>query len=63
MLAEDLGGVGIDRDDPPAMPLHVSRNGVGVLRRCGACSDNRDGGIRGEDLFDDIVDVGHGLLP
>ena len=54
--------MGIDRDDPRAVPLHVSRNGVGGLGRCGACSDNRDGGIRGEDLFDDVIGVGHDFL-
>jgi hypothetical protein len=36
---------------------------VGGLRRCGAHSDNRDGGIRGEDLFDDVIGVGHVFLP
>ena len=58
-LAEELVGVRIDRDDPPAVPLHVGGHRVGRLGRGPARPDHGDGVVAGQDALDDGVGTGH----
>src|SRR5271165_5220159 len=58
-LAEDLVGMRVDRDDPPAMSLHVRRHRVRRLERSGTRADHGDGVIAGQDALDGGVSTGH----
>src|SRR5579859_6365608 len=58
-LAQDVVGVRIDWDNPPAAPLHVGGNGVCRLRRKTACADHGDGVVGGEDALNDGIGVDH----
>ena len=53
LLAEDLGSVRVDRDDPPAVPLHVGGYRVRRLVRGPAGTDHGDGVVAGQDALDD----------
>ena len=58
-LAEELVGVRVDRDDPPAVLLHVGGHRVRRLVRGPARPDHGDGVVAGQDVFDDGVGAGH----
>ena len=58
-LAEDHLGVRVDRDNPPAVPLHVGGHRVRRLVRGPAGADHGDGVVAGQDALDDGVGTGH----
>ncbi len=58
-LAKDLGGVWIDRDDAPAVLLHVGGYTVSRLGRGGAGAHHGDGVVQGQDVLDDSVGISH----
>src|SRR6266849_3351272 len=61
LLAEDLVGVRVDRDDAPAMSLHMRRHGVRRLGSRGTGADHGNGVVSSQDALDHGVCVGHSV--
>ncbi len=53
--------MGVDGNDPPAVPLHVCRNVVSRFGRSFARSDHRDRVVRAQNAFHHVVGPVHGL--
>jgi lysine decarboxylase len=58
-LAQDLVPVRVDRDDPPAVLLHVGGHVMGGLGRCPARTDHGDRVVGGQDVQGHGVRIGH----
>jgi hypothetical protein len=59
MLAENGISVRVDRDDAPAVLLHMRWHVVRCLRRDGTGADDGDGVVGSKDASDDGIGVGH----